>query len=569
MQVRRWPGSAIAFASSSMHAGLMPRLLACLLAERRAVKARIKALGALGMPGKAGHTDLCAVLEARQLTLKLLANASYGFTGADTSHLCCKPLSEACLRFGNYYCKRATELLESEGLGHVPSAASPTARWPGAHAIYANTDSVFVKLPGRSAAEAAQIGREMAAFVSHHPSLPTALTLEFERVLMPCLLDGHNRYAGAEWIHGTEARPALHQKGLLERTQCRHVQETVLQAMRDLLLDSSLEAALRSVMAASKRLLGGKVPVSELVEGGFLKRANQRDLMRMAGLVGKDGEREKVDKTTREQDASLARSPSYACAIEQLRASASASGTPTRVFRLGEYVPFVLVSKSGGAFGSKQFENVATADDVVLRRTPVSLKLLYTNRLLPALFGQFQERTGTTTKAAAAADKPALLGRLLPADRVALLRSEAARVSCDGVLTCADAWRLYGLRGAPKEARMATGAQKGQTSLGAFFGTKPSTPAPLLSALPTDAPSVPSTPSDGGDDGGASAAATPARGKDRAAEADSLEAERKQLVEQRAAIARASGRLDDKEPLLLHNLVAQLANVERQLASLR
>ena len=325
MQVRRWPGSAIAFASSSMHAGLMPRLLACLLAERRAVKARIKALGALGMPGKAGHTDLCAVLEARQLTLKLLANASYGFTGADTSHLCCKPLSEACLRFGNYYCKRATELLESEGLGHVPSAASPTARWPGAHAIYANTDSVFVKLPGRSAAEAAQIGREMAAFVSHHPSLPTALTLEFERVLMPCLLDGHNRYAGAEWIHGTEARPALHQKGLLERTQCRHVQETVLQAMRDLLLDSSLEAALRSVMAASKRLLGGKVPVSELVEGGFLKRANQRDLMRMAGLVGKDGEREKVDKTTREQDASLARSPSYACAIEQLRASASAS----------------------------------------------------------------------------------------------------------------------------------------------------------------------------------------------------------------------------------------------------
>ena len=231
-EVRRWPGSAIAFASSSTHAGLMPRLLARLLAERRAVKARIKALntarakehaqetaqhgakehaqetaddagaadsGAPGALGKAGHSDLCAVLEARQLTLKLLANASYGFTGADTSHLCCKPLAEACLRFGNYYCKRATELLESEGLGHVPSVASPTARWPGAHAIYANTDSVFVKLPGRSAAEAAQIGREMAAFVSHHPSLPTALTLEYERVLMPCLLDGHNRYAGAEW----------------------------------------------------------------------------------------------------------------------------------------------------------------------------------------------------------------------------------------------------------------------------------------------------------------------------------------------------------------------------------
>ena len=117
---------------------------------------------------------------------------------------------------------------------------------------------------------------------------------------------------------------------------------------------------------------------------------------------------------------------------------------------------------------------------------------------------------------------------------------------------------------------MATGAQKGQTSLGAFFGTTPSTPAPPRPALPTEAPSVfTSPPSDGGDDGSTSAAATPARGKDKAAEAASLEAERKQLVEQRAAIARASGRIDDKEPLLLHNLVAQLANVERQLASLR
>lgn len=586
-EVRRWPGSAIAFAPSSTHAGLMPRLLQRLLSERRAVKARIKELlaqeaaaaanaaaaGAPSAPGapsaaaEAGHSDLCAVLEARQLTLKLLANASYGFTGADTSHLCCKPLAEACLRFGNYYCKRASELLESEGRGHEPSATSPTPRWAGAHAIYANTDSVFVELPGRSAAEAVEIGRQMAAFVSQHPSLPTALTLEYERVLMPCLLDGHNRYAGAEWVRGTEARPALHQKGLLERTQCGYVQSTLLQAMRELLLDNSLEDALASVLAASKRLLGGKAPVSELVEGGFVKRANQRDLIRMAGLVGKDGA-ERVDKATREQDASLARQNSYACAIELLRASASASGQPTRVFRLGEYVPFVLASRSGGALGSKQFENVAIADDVVLRRTPVSLRLLYTNRLLPALFGQFHERTGTTTKAAAAADKPALLGRLLPAERVASLRAEAARVSCDGVLTCAEAWRLYGLAAPPKEARAATGAQKGQTSLGAFFGAKPSTPAHPPSVSPTDAPSATCAPSVG-DDGAASAAATPARGKDKAAEAASLEAERKQLVEQRAAIARASGRLDDDEPLLLHNFAAQLANVERQLAALR
>ena len=74
--------------------------------------------------------------------------------------------------------------------------------------IYANTDSVFVRLPGRSPAEAAAQGREMAEYVSSHSLLPAALTLEFERVLSPCLLDGHNRYAGAEYVSGTEARPS-------------------------------------------------------------------------------------------------------------------------------------------------------------------------------------------------------------------------------------------------------------------------------------------------------------------------------------------------------------------------
>ena len=49
----------------------------------------------------------------------------------------------------------------------------------------------------------------MAEYVSSHSQLPGALTLEFERVLSPCLLDGHNRYAGAEYVSGTEARPSL------------------------------------------------------------------------------------------------------------------------------------------------------------------------------------------------------------------------------------------------------------------------------------------------------------------------------------------------------------------------
>ena len=140
---RLWPGDAIAFVSKTHHVGLLPRLLDALIAERRAVKKRIKQLSSGGgdrggANGGGGGTDqvaaLMGVLNARQLTLKLLSNASYGFTGADTSHLCCKPLAEACLRFGNYYTRTASALIEAEGLGHRGGGGAGP-RFPGAAVI--------------------------------------------------------------------------------------------------------------------------------------------------------------------------------------------------------------------------------------------------------------------------------------------------------------------------------------------------------------------------------------------------------------------------------------------------
>ena len=46
-------------------------------------------------------------------------------------------------------------------------------------------------------------------------------------------------------------------------------------------------------------LLSGEVPSHKLVEGGFLKRADQRDLLRMAGMARDE---KKVDRATREAD---------------------------------------------------------------------------------------------------------------------------------------------------------------------------------------------------------------------------------------------------------------------------
>ncbi|EOD25752.1 hypothetical protein EMIHUDRAFT_354054 [Emiliania huxleyi CCMP1516] len=75
---------------------------------------------------------------------------------------------------GNAYTRAASRLVEEAAAG---------GRIPGAAVLYANTDSVFVALPGRTAAAAVQEARSIAEFVSGQ--LPPALTLEYERVLRP------------------------------------------------------------------------------------------------------------------------------------------------------------------------------------------------------------------------------------------------------------------------------------------------------------------------------------------------------------------------------------------------
>lgn len=146
---------------------LVPIVLRALLSFRRDSKRRARAAAA------AGDDALASVLNARQLALKLCANATYGFCGAEMSPLCGPPLAEATLRWGNFYCREAARLIARQ--------------WPDRRVVYAATDSVFVAMPADSSAdEAVGAGEAMARFVS--AELPDALTLEFERVLSPFVL---------------------------------------------------------------------------------------------------------------------------------------------------------------------------------------------------------------------------------------------------------------------------------------------------------------------------------------------------------------------------------------------
>ena len=117
------------------------------------------------------------------------------------------------------------------------------------------------------------------------------------------------------------------------------------------------------------------------------------------GTVDGTKEEAKDDKNLRTMNV-------YSLAIAEIQRTAI-NGRATRVYRLGEYVPFLAVNRSGGAKGAKQLENVASPAEVILHGTPVDLKLLYHNRLIPALLGQVREASGAATKSAAEHDRRA------------------------------------------------------------------------------------------------------------------------------------------------------------------
>ncbi len=108
------------------------------------------------------------MLNARQLGLKLIANTTYGYTGASYSgRMPCIEVADSIVRKGRETLERAIHMVNS----------SPEWR---ARVVYGDTDSLFVLLKGATKEEAFRIGREICDRVTAEN--PKPVKLKFEKV---------------------------------------------------------------------------------------------------------------------------------------------------------------------------------------------------------------------------------------------------------------------------------------------------------------------------------------------------------------------------------------------------
>jgi len=214
------------FATVKQRKGLLSQILEELLTARKQAKREL-----------ATETDPFkkAVLNGRQLALKISANSVYGLTGASNGKVPCLAIASSTTAYGRQMIERTKSEVEAKytianGYTH------------DAQVIYGDTDSVMVKFGTTDLREAMKLGEEAAAFVSSKFVKP--IKLEFEKVYFPYLLINKKRYAGLYYTN-PDKYDKMDTKGIetVRRDNCRLVQNVIETVLRMILIDRDVQGA--------------------------------------------------------------------------------------------------------------------------------------------------------------------------------------------------------------------------------------------------------------------------------------------------------------------------------------
>lgn len=327
------------FCTTKVRKGLLSQILEELLGARKRAK---KELAIETDPFKK------AVLNGRQLALKISANSVYGITGATVGKLPCLAIASSTTSYGRKMIEKTKEEVEAKytmanGYEH------------DAQVIYGDTDSVMVKFGTSNLAQAMELGQEAADYVSGKFIKP--IKLEFEKVYFPYLLINKKRYAGLYWTN-PNSWDKMDSKGIetVRRDNCRLVQTVIETSLRMLLIDRDVTGAQEFVKETISDLLQNKIDMSNLVitkalskEGYAAKQAHVELAMRM-----------------KKRDAGSAPS-------------------------LGDRVAYVIVK---GAGGSKNYEKSEDPLYVLENNIPIDTKYYLDNQLSKPLSRIFEPILG-------------------------------------------------------------------------------------------------------------------------------------------------------------------------------
>ena len=246
--------NGVAYVDTSIRKGLICQMVEDILNTRIMVKRFMK--------NYKNDPVLYKMLDARQLGLKLIANTTYGYTGASFSG------RMPCVEIADSIVRKARETLE-KSIDFVNS----NPKW-NAEVVYGDTDSMFVRLPGASKETAFKIGHEIGEMITQMN--PKPVKLKFEKVYHPCVLITKKRYVGYSYESLDQKEPLFDAKGIetVRRDNCPVVGKIMEKSLRLLFETKDLSVVKEYVQRQLTKITHGRVPLNDFV---FAKEFRGRD----------------------------------------------------------------------------------------------------------------------------------------------------------------------------------------------------------------------------------------------------------------------------------------------------
>ncbi len=250
----------VCFVTSKKRVGILPEILEQLLNNRKLVKKQRKKFHEKSMD--------YAVLDGRQLALKVCANSVYGFTGAGQGYLGEKRIASSVTRVGRGMANHTKFMCEDRYKEH------------GLQIVYGDTDSVFANIPASMCdtncsreeliAKVDKLGTEMGEFCTKAFLPPN--DLEYEKFYYPILLKGKKRYAGHKFEPGLA--PKLDVKGFecVRRDFAPIVSKTQKKVLIKLCKENNVQGAIAYAREVVVKLLRNEISIEDLTMSKQLTR---------------------------------------------------------------------------------------------------------------------------------------------------------------------------------------------------------------------------------------------------------------------------------------------------------
>lgn len=250
----------VAYVKKNIRHGVLPKMLSELIVTRAMVKDQMKK----NLKSERPNRRLQRILDHRQHGLKMMANTTYGYTGASyTGRMPCVEIADSIVSKGRETLENAIELVESR------------AEW-GAKVIYGDTDSIFIQFKDCDRDTAFKRAYEMVDAIS--ASNPHPIKMKFEKIYQPCVLQTKKRYCGFKYENPDQVKPEFEAKGIetVRRDCCPAAARMLEMALRIQFTTRDVEQVKKYCQHQFVKIMSGKL--SNIQDFIFARQYKPRDL---------------------------------------------------------------------------------------------------------------------------------------------------------------------------------------------------------------------------------------------------------------------------------------------------